>query len=112
VLVQWQGHSSAAALKCALRMHMQTPPGLTELQVHIDDYSQPVAQPALGGKLCKAGDDALVLSEDELIAVGWRAHTLQQALLVEGVYNAWCVHADQLCNSPVGHNTTGCISAI
>jgi hypothetical protein len=58
---------------------------IDELQVHIGGYSEEVPQPALGGELRKAGDEALVLSEEELIAVGWRAHDLQQALSIEGV---------------------------
>jgi hypothetical protein len=58
---------------------------IDELQVHIGGYSEEVPQPALGGELRKAGDEALVLSEEELIAVGWRAHNLQQALRIEGV---------------------------
>jgi hypothetical protein len=61
-----------------------TQPHLLQLQVQIGGYSQAVAQPARGGELYKAGDAALVLSDAELIALGWRAAKLQRALLIEG----------------------------
>jgi hypothetical protein len=61
-----------------------TQPHLLQLQVQIGGYSQAVAQPARGGELYKAGDAALVLSDAELTALGWRAAKLQRALLIEG----------------------------
>jgi hypothetical protein len=51
-----------------------------------------VEQPAIGGDVLKAGNPALVPSDTKLIALGWRAALLQEAVLIQGVLgHVWLI---------------------